>query len=285
MAGPQPAGCLGACRPPIRHQARPRQSAALRSLRRTGRRGSPPGLRPPDAGAVVVPQAPPARAQEAEGGCPGMTTMTFELHGSDVCRYGETEAKGSAPIHKLARVLVDRGEDRDRARRGGPGHHGLLQAGAARVVGRLDGRREGPGRAQVRALPTRTKWKARQLAGRGAESAFHAPPATHLSAGANARLRRGRVVKPVFEHCILGVDPGLSVAVAFYFPTRQELIGVDDMPLAAGEIDAAALARRIEQMGPTMAVVEQVGAMPKQGVASTFRFGAAYGAVCGILQA
>jgi crossover junction endodeoxyribonuclease RuvC len=38
-------------------------------------------------------------------------------------------------------------------------------------------------------------------------------------------------------------------------------------------------------MKPDLAVVEKVGAMPKQGVSSTFKFGAAYGSILGILAA
>ena len=87
------------------------------------------------------------------------------------------------------------------------------------------------------------------------------------------------------ELCVLGVDPGASGAIAFFFPSRPELISAEDVPLAAGEIDAAALARRINQLRPTMAVIEQVAAMPGQGVSSTFKFGAAYGVVRGVVTA
>jgi crossover junction endodeoxyribonuclease RuvC len=57
------------------------------------------------------------------------------------------------------------------------------------------------------------------------------------------------------------------------------------MPVVAGEVDAATLAARILQMGPAFAVVERVASMPKQGIASTFKFGSAYGAIRGILAA
>ncbi|MCA0344135.1 MAG: hypothetical protein LCH99_31000 [Proteobacteria bacterium] len=87
------------------------------------------------------------------------------------------------------------------------------------------------------------------------------------------------------EPCILGIDPGASGALSFYFPSHPELISVEDVPLVAGEIDAAQVARRIEQMAPTMAIIEQVGSMPKQGVSSTFKFGVAYGVVRGVVAA
>ena len=57
------------------------------------------------------------------------------------------------------------------------------------------------------------------------------------------------------------------------------------MPVAAGQVDCATLAARIEQLRPDVAFVERVGAMPKQGVASTFKFGASYGSVIGTLAA
>jgi hypothetical protein len=87
------------------------------------------------------------------------------------------------------------------------------------------------------------------------------------------------------EHCIIGIDPGISGAIAFYFPSRPDLIAVEDLPVAGGEIDAATLARRIAQMTPTFAAVEQVHAMPRQGVSSTFKFGCAYGAIRGVVSA
>lgn len=87
------------------------------------------------------------------------------------------------------------------------------------------------------------------------------------------------------EPCILGIDPGASGALSFYFPSHPELIAAEDVPLVAGEIDAAQVARRIEQMAPTMAIIEQVGSMPKQGVSSTFKFGVAYGVVRGVVAA
>jgi crossover junction endodeoxyribonuclease RuvC len=85
--------------------------------------------------------------------------------------------------------------------------------------------------------------------------------------------------------CICGIDPGLSGAVAFFFPSAPGHVATEDMPVVAGEVDCATLAARILQMGPAFAVVERVASMPKQGVASTFKFGASYGAVRGVLAA
>jgi hypothetical protein len=85
--------------------------------------------------------------------------------------------------------------------------------------------------------------------------------------------------------CICGIDPGLSGAIAFYFPLTPDRVMAEDLPVAGGAIDCATLAARIVQMAPTLAIVERVGSMPGQGVSSTFKFGAAYGALHGILGA
>lgn len=82
--------------------------------------------------------------------------------------------------------------------------------------------------------------------------------------------------------CIIGVDPGLKGAIAFFFPEHGRLCA-EDMPVANGDVDAATLAARIQQLGPTVAIVEGVHAMPKQGTASTFKFGKGYGTVLGVL--
>jgi hypothetical protein len=83
--------------------------------------------------------------------------------------------------------------------------------------------------------------------------------------------------------CFLGIDPGISGAIAFYFPSAPDRVATQDMPIAAGNVDAANLAALIAQMRPDLAIVERVASRPGQGVASVFKFGAAYGAVIGCL--
>jgi len=83
--------------------------------------------------------------------------------------------------------------------------------------------------------------------------------------------------------CILGIDPGLSGALAWYFPADPGLITADDLPLAGNEIDGAALRRRIDQLRPDIAVIEAVAARPGQGVSSMFKFGQAFGTVIGVI--
>jgi len=89
------------------------------------------------------------------------------------------------------------------------------------------------------------------------------------------------------QHLILGVDPGLSGALALYDPAAKTLRALIDMPLTYEKrrhIDTAALANFIEIHAADIlfAVIERVHAMPEQGVSSTFRFGDAFGLVCGM---
>lgn len=80
----------------------------------------------------------------------------------------------------------------------------------------------------------------------------------------------------------LGIDPGLSGALAFYNPTDGDL-KVWDMPThnikVSGKkkrtLDIFTLANIVDPLSNEviMAAVEEVGAMPKQGVTSSFNFG------------
>jgi len=87
---------------------------------------------------------------------------------------------------------------------------------------------------------------------------------------------------------IIAFDPGLNGSRAVL--SRDGLVVVDDLP-TIGEgtqrrVDAANLADLIREYGPySLAVVEQVHAMPGNGTASMFRFGQAYGTILGILGA
>jgi crossover junction endodeoxyribonuclease RuvC len=88
---------------------------------------------------------------------------------------------------------------------------------------------------------------------------------------------------------ILAVDPGLTGAAAV-LDKGEHLIAVFDLPTlgknAQKRLDAANLADLVREHGPyAFAVVEQVNAFPKQGVSSTFRFGASYGTILGVIGA
>ena len=75
---------------------------------------------------------------------------------------------------------------------------------------------------------------------------------------------------------IVGVDPGITGGIAFLFANR---VVVEDIPTAGGEVDVDTLVRRVREMQPALAIIERANAMPKQGVASTFKYGVAYGAL------
>jgi crossover junction endodeoxyribonuclease RuvC len=90
---------------------------------------------------------------------------------------------------------------------------------------------------------------------------------------------------------VIGVDPGLSGALAVLSPTG-ELERLADLPVIRDRslawIDGGALqSLLIDALAgrPARAIVERVSAMPRQGVASAFTFGVGFGSVLSILQA
>ena len=87
------------------------------------------------------------------------------------------------------------------------------------------------------------------------------------------------------QRCILGIDPGASGAIAFYFTNAADRVSVKDMPTVDGAISSALLADIIRCHGPCVAVIEAVGAMPGQGVSSMFNFGKAFGQAIGVVGA
>ncbi len=90
---------------------------------------------------------------------------------------------------------------------------------------------------------------------------------------------------------IVGIDPGLRGGLAALAPDGA-VAGVWPMPVAGGEVHAAGVADllrslrcldNLQDIG--LVCLEKVGAMPKQGVASTFRFGTGWGMVRGVCAA
>lgn len=80
---------------------------------------------------------------------------------------------------------------------------------------------------------------------------------------------------------VIGVDPGMTGALALYdadgFPLQ-----VEDMPVVNGEVNGWELNAILRRWTHAQAVVvEQVSAMPRQGVSSTFKFGKGYGMILG----
>lgn len=92
---------------------------------------------------------------------------------------------------------------------------------------------------------------------------------------------------------VLGVDPGLSGALALYDVSGGSVHSVVDMPTVdAGTgskriVDESTLALWVDVYAKNIrhAYVEKVGAMPGQGVTSMFSFGTSYGIVRGIIAA
>lgn len=83
----------------------------------------------------------------------------------------------------------------------------------------------------------------------------------------------------------LGVDPGLEGAIALWAEDGIEAV---DLPTygegAKRRVDARALARIISAwQRPDHAFIERAGAMPRQGVASGFRYGRAVGTIEAVL--
>ena len=86
----------------------------------------------------------------------------------------------------------------------------------------------------------------------------------------------------------IGIDPGCSGAIVV-MDQRWNLIEWDQMPTIkvgkSSRVNAAALADMLRDFDDGEAYVEQVGAMPGQGVSSMFSFGHAAGVVAGVLGA
>lgn len=82
------------------------------------------------------------------------------------------------------------------------------------------------------------------------------------------------------------IDPGaVNAAVAVFHGGVP--VFVDDIRAVNGMIDPVLLAHALADMKVERAVVENVHAMPKQGLSSTFKFGMACGiihGVCGALR-
>jgi len=85
---------------------------------------------------------------------------------------------------------------------------------------------------------------------------------------------------------IVGIDPGNNGGIALLHGDR--LIYADHLPIVGKTLSGHLLNNwfaDIEPDTPAMIVVEQVHAMPKQGVSSTFNFGKAVGIIEGVIAA
>ena len=92
---------------------------------------------------------------------------------------------------------------------------------------------------------------------------------------------------------ILGIDPGLSGAIAIL--EEKKVLSIFDMPVMADgkknkrQLNSAQLVNIIREnivgAHEIAVIVEQVNAMPGQGVTSMFNFGQTFGALKGICAA
>ena len=91
------------------------------------------------------------------------------------------------------------------------------------------------------------------------------------------------------NNIIIGIDPGFSGAIAFLNIVTNQL-RIRDLPLkkimGKTQIDVKAFNLILRPFLPYLkwATIEDVHAMPKQGVVSTFRFGYNAGILLGVLQ-
>ena len=84
---------------------------------------------------------------------------------------------------------------------------------------------------------------------------------------------------------LLGVDPGSVSAAYAILDDRLNIVAVGDVPVVDRQVDAANWHRLLITWRPDRAVIEQVSAMPKQGVSSSFRFGMGCGLLRGVIVA
>lgn len=96
-------------------------------------------------------------------------------------------------------------------------------------------------------------------------------------------------LEPLYEtELLMGIDPGFSGAIAVYNPKKNKIVDVIDMPTTVDkkpQILISELSSFIGIYAPTtrLCVIEDVGAMPGQGVVSMFRFGFATGIAHGVV--
>ena len=87
---------------------------------------------------------------------------------------------------------------------------------------------------------------------------------------------------------ILAIDPGLNNGIAVLDCERRLLLATEIPVIGSGankRLNLISFADILAQFRVGHAVIEDVAAMPKQGVASMFRFGRAAGAIEGALAA
>ena len=90
------------------------------------------------------------------------------------------------------------------------------------------------------------------------------------------------------QHCVLGVDPGLSGALSFYWGDHLDIFDMPTLPHGKKRaVDVYEVARIVDMysQATVAAYIENVHSMPNQGVASSFNFGMSCGLVRGVIAA
>jgi crossover junction endodeoxyribonuclease RuvC len=82
---------------------------------------------------------------------------------------------------------------------------------------------------------------------------------------------------------VVGIDPGSVSGALGCLGTGPQM--VSDLATIEGQINVPAFAAALRTLSPDVVVIERVHSMPKQGVASTFKFGASYGIILGVVGA
>jgi hypothetical protein len=80
---------------------------------------------------------------------------------------------------------------------------------------------------------------------------------------------------------IFAIDPGVNGAWAL-LGQSGEFMGAGELPRFPNALNATELGTLLRAHEPEAVIIELVGSMPKQGVASTFLFGTAYGVCLGV---
>ncbi|HEY4355635.1 MAG TPA: hypothetical protein VGN16_07815 [Acidobacteriaceae bacterium] len=87
---------------------------------------------------------------------------------------------------------------------------------------------------------------------------------------------------------LFAIDPGMTGAIACI---RDGVASVEDLPVitdrALAWVDGNALTAKLLRLRsgkPATCIIERVGAMPGQGVSSSFKFGMGFGSILGVLQ-
>jgi crossover junction endodeoxyribonuclease RuvC len=87
---------------------------------------------------------------------------------------------------------------------------------------------------------------------------------------------------------LLGIDPGISGAIAVLDLETLDLIDGFVLPSGDGRINVADLLDHLDDLAPLpigQVVIENVHSMPRQGVSTTFTFGRAFGTIEGVMLA